>query len=348
MSNCFSLSQLGWKAFFHQQLNLEQLEQGFAARVFAQHRSHYLLATEQGWLELPVSSQQPPITVGDWLWLHNHKGAVRLVKLLERSSLFSRKAAGPSAQQQLIAANVDTAFIVCSLNNDFNLNRIERYLSLATEAQVEAVVVLSKADGCADPQRYVEQVQALKPMLNVLAINALNSEQVQALSAWCKVGQTVAFLGSSGVGKSTLVNSLLGEQRNATGAIREDDSKGRHTTTARALLQMPSAGLLLDTPGMRELQLSDCEQGVKHTFDEISQLAEDCKFADCQHQSEPGCAVQRAISQGQLDPRRLSSYQKLLREQQLNAASIAERRAHQRDLSKLYKRVQQQHNKRQH
>ncbi|GAB1621327.1 ribosome small subunit-dependent GTPase A [Agarivorans albus] len=341
MGISFSLSQLGWKPFFQQQLNLDELSSYTAARVFEQHRSEYLVASELGLQRITIHPNMPKMAVGDWLLLEQaNTPEAKFVKQLEPATLFSRKAVGTRAELQLIAANVDTVFIVCSLNNNFNLSRIERYLALANEAKVDPVVVLTKADTCDDVPSFIQQVQKLDPMLMVEAVNSLDANEVAKLNPWCKQGQTVAFMGSSGVGKSTLINTLLGEQTSQTGAIREADSKGRHTTTARSMHLMENGGLLLDTPGMRELQLSDCEEGVNATFNDITELAERCKFADCQHNSEPGCQVQQAISQGLLDERRLVNYHKLMREQQFNAASVAERRATDRDLGKFYRRVQ--------
>lgn len=260
-------------------------------------------------------------------------------RLLDRLSLFSRKAAGSKVAAQNIAANVDTVFIVSSLNSNFSLNRIERYLALAHEAGVEPVVVLTKADMCDDLQGFVQQVRALDRMLMVEAVNGLDADSVSVLSHWCGVGKTVAFLGSSGVGKSTLINTLLGQTEQETAAIREQDSKGRHTTTARSLHFMPNGGMLLDTPGMRELQLADCERGVEETFAEVAELAAQCRFSDCQHQSEPGCMIQKAIKQGELDQRRLDNYLKLLREQAFNGATLAEKRSKDRDFSKMVRSV---------
>jgi ribosome biogenesis GTPase len=234
---------------------------------------------------------------------------------------------------------VDTLFIVTSLNDDFNLGRIERYLSLAYEAGAEPVVILSKADLCDDPESFRSQVQALAPLLMVETVNGLDPEEAKKLLPWCGNGKTIAFMGSSGVGKSTLINTLLGEAVQQTGAIREDDSKGRHVTTGRSLHLMPQGGLLLDTPGMRELQLADCDDGVAATFADIAELAEQCRFGDCRHDSEPGCAVQAAISKGELDERRLQSWRKLLREQFVNSATLAEKRARDKSFGKMIKTV---------
>ena len=264
------------------------------------------------------------MVVGDWLLVNEHQ---QFVRLLERYSCFKRKSAGTGHDYQLIAANVDTAFIVCSMNEDFNPSRIERYLALAETADAEPVVVLTKADLTDQPERWTDNVRRLSKQLQVVAVNALDTHCGETLSDWLQPGNTVVMLGSSGVGKSTLTNSLLGESRQSTQSIREDDAKGRHTTTGRSLIPLPQGGLILDTPGMRELQLADCHDGIVSAFADIQRLAEACRFADCQHDQEPGCAVQAAVEQGSLDARRLANYQKLLREDALNSASLAQRRA---------------------
>ncbi|WP_060980621.1 ribosome small subunit-dependent GTPase A [Vibrio splendidus] len=336
-SHPMSLQQLGWQPVFQQQLTLEDYDHSVIARIVAHHRSGYTLASEQGEIVLPIHHNQPAMTVGDWVILNSE---LQFDRLLERQSLFSRKAAGSRVAEQYISANIDTVFIVVSLNNDFNLSRIERYLALANEAQVEAVIVLTKKDLCDDYQDKVQQVQSLDSMLMIEAVNSLDQGSTQVLSPWCKTGKTVALMGSSGVGKSTLVNSLLGETQQATGGIREDDSKGRHTTTSRSLHLLTSGGLLLDTPGMRELQLADCAEGVSETFSDVEELAMHCRFSDCYHESEPGCKIRKAIESGELSERRFNNYQKLLREQARNGASLAEQRANSKQLSKMYKTVQ--------
>ena len=337
MTTHFSLSHCGWTPYFQQQLTLDDLNEYLPARVTAQHRSYLELFTEQGKQRLSITPSMPSLTIGDWLLL-NSDGSFH--RALNRLSCFSRKAPGTKVSEQLIAANVDTVFVATALNHDFSLNRIERYLALAKDAGAEAVVVLTKADQCSEPESYVNQVRALDPLLMVESINALDAGSVAVLHPWCKPGHTVAIMGSSGVGKSTLVNTLLGEASQQTSAAREADDKGRHTTTARTLHWMQSGGILLDTPGMRELQLVDCEAGLQETFTDIRELAEQCRYGDCQHQSEPGCAVQTAIESNTLDERRLLNYQKLMREQAHNGASLAEKRAKDRSQSRYYRSVQ--------
>ena len=328
-----TLAQLGWRPFFQQQLHLQQWEYP-VARVIAQHRNRLELLGNAGERGLDLHPDMPEIAVGDWLVL---SPMGKFEKLLERQSLFRRKAPGSKVGEQLIAANVDTLFVVTSLNDDFNLNRIERYLSLAHEAGAAPVIVLSKADLCEDPERFCSQIHVLDSRLMVVTINCLDADEIHKLSPWCETGNTVALMGSSGVGKSTLVNTLLGKTVQSTGSIREEDSKGRHVTTGRSLHRIPQGGLLLDTPGMRELQLAHCDTGVNTTFADITLLAERCRFGNCQHDGEPGCAVQNAIGQGELDARRLSSYQKLMREQAFNSATLSEKRARDKSFGKMIK-----------
>ncbi|KHT44079.1 ribosome small subunit-dependent GTPase A [Vibrio sinaloensis] len=334
-----SLQQLGWKPYFQQQLDLTELETQSIGRVIEQHRSQVIVMTDSGRVTLTLTAKSDRVCVGDWVTFDDQH---RLSRVLERRSLFQRKAAGSKLDTQLIAANIDSVFIVCSLNDDFNLNRIERYLALAKEAEVEPIVVLTKADQCEEVSEKQSKVQKLDPLLLVHAINALAPEHLNELSGYCATGKTIALLGSSGVGKSTLVNGLMGKETMATGAIREDDSKGRHTTTYRSLQWLPHGGLLMDTPGMRELQLSACEQGISEAFSEITELAEQCKFSDCSHTSEPGCAILRALEEGKLEQRRLDSYLKLMREQAFNSATLAEKRAKDKAFGKMVNTVQQQ------
>lgn len=352
MSSSFpsvDLFSLGWNNHFIQQLSLDEWDDFVPARVIEQHRTELLVAVDfdSFSVALPVSLDQP-ITVGDWLLLDKNRNVCRV---LERHSVFSRKAAGHKLKTQLIAANIDTVFIVSSLNHDFNLNRIERYLVLAHEAQVEPVVVLTKADLCESDEFVLEiqeQVQKLDCYLSVITTNALDKNKVSQFSLWCKTGKTISVLGSSGVGKSTLVNLLLDDVEVETGGIREDDSKGRHTTTGRSLYVIPSndvlsGGLILDTPGMRELQLANVEDGIEETFSDVMGFASQCRFSDCTHElglsQESGCAVQAAIDSGDLEERRLLNYQKLQKEDAFNSASLAERRDKDKQFGKMIKSV---------
>ena len=334
MSYFSSLSDLGWQSYFQQQLSLDEWDETIPARIVEQYKSEITVATESSVFNIHLLAAMPVMVVGDWLLLDSQQ---HIVRLLDRKTCFSRKAAGSKLKKQLISANVDTAFIVSSMNEDFNLNRIERFLSLVNESGAEPVVLLSKSDQSETPRSFVEQTQALDPFLMVEAINCLDARSVSKLSPWIKEGTTIAVLGSSGVGKSTLINTLLGEMRQSTGVIREDDDKGRHTTTRRSLISLSAGGVILDTPGMREIQIADCKEGIATTFADIELYAEQCKFSDCQHQTEPDCAVQQAVVSGELEQRRLNNYLKLLREEAFNSASLSERRAKDKALGEFYK-----------
>ena len=336
MTEYQSLAALGWRPFFQQQLTLAELSHTFPARIVEQHKSIITVASESALLNLELQRSMPNMVVGDWILLDDNH---RFCRLLDRSTCFRRKAAGSKRDWQLISANVDTAFIICSLNENFNLNRIERYLSLVNEAGAIPVVLLSKCDLSDSPQAFIAAVRGLDNHLSVAAVNCLDRHSVIQLNHWIKDGETIVVLGSSGVGKSTLINTLLGAEKQATASIREEDDKGRHTTTRRSLIPVPTGGLILDTPGMREMQLAECREGILATFSDIEALANQCRFTDCQHQTEPGCAVRKAIEAGEMDPRRLGNYLKLRKEEAINSASLSEKRAKEKALGKFYKRT---------
>jgi ribosome biogenesis GTPase len=312
------------------------------ARVLAVHRGTIDVAGPAFTGLIPTTALweaegESRVTTGDWLLLD--QSSKRPIRLLERKSLFKRKEPGTGRSLQLIAANVDTLLIVSSCNQDFNLARLERYLTLARDAEVQPIVILTKADLADDPGAYASKAAKLLPGLLVEYLDARLASDVAKLIPWCERGQTVALLGSSGVGKSTLVNTLVGDPVEATGQIREGDDKGRHTTTGRALHRLPAGGWLLDTPGMRELQLTDSTSGLDDVFAEIVALAADCRFTDCRHLTEPGCAVLAAIDRGELEPDRLQRYRKLVAENARNEATLAERRARDRTFGMMVKGI---------
>jgi ribosome biogenesis GTPase len=336
-----SLADLGWTSFFASQFSAEENLDSLAVRVMAVHRG--LIAVAGDDIAATIPSHLPNATVeedrpavGDWLIVE--RDTLRPLRVLRRASLFKRRAAGTGRDVQLIAANVDTLFVVSSCNRDFNPARLERYLVLAREAGVLPVVVLTKADLADDAADYARTARRLLPGRIVETLDARDADAAAALGAWCGPGQTVALLGSSGVGKSTLVNTLAGSAA-ATGAARADDDRGRHTTTGRALHRLDRGGWLLDTPGMRELQLADVEDGLNQVFDDIAALAQTCRFSDCTHQAEPGCAVRAAIAAGNLDPQRLTRWRKLVAEDAFNSASLAERHARDRAFGKMVRAV---------
>lgn len=341
--SAFSLSQLGWRAHFSQQLSLEDLEHLLPARVAGVERSGVTLWSEHGESHVPAGTLRDlTVTVGDWVLLD--AAASRIERLLDRTSLIARMAAGIEQRLQPIAANLDTLFVVTSCNDDFNASRLERYLAIAHDAGVDPVIVLTKRDLCDDVDSLLEELRYVAPNVAALAIDATDAASVDVLSDWLTPANTVAFVGSSGVGKSTLVNTLTGSAL-ATGGIREHDSKGRHTTTSRQMVAMPRGAWLIDTPGMRELKVGAVEDGIRTTFDEIESLAQECKFRDCRHQGDVGCAVAAAIEAGTLSERRLDNYLKLQREARHATASVAEKREASKRFGKMAKAVMAQRRK---
>jgi ribosome biogenesis GTPase / thiamine phosphate phosphatase len=328
--NNHTLADLGWSAHFARQLGTNP--EGQPARVSEVARTILTCVTEAGTITVTTPDSTGLYAVGDWVLVVETRVTHRLAPLTE----ISRRAAGHAAKQ-LIAANVDTLAIVTSCNADFNPARLERYLALASAAGCLPLVVLTKADMANDPAHYVKAATRLSPLATAIAVNAHEPEDTARLNAWCGPGQTLALVGSSGVGKTTLQNALTGVLATTQG-IREDDAKGRHTTTARALRPTLAGGWLIDTPGMRELQLTDASEGIDAVFADVADLITQCRFSDCGHQSEPGCAVQAAIADGTLDPDRLRRWQKLQREDARNTETITER--HDR-IRQFQKRVNQ-------
>jgi ribosome biogenesis GTPase len=301
------------------------------ARVAISHGDRYRLYTEGDeingepagalWHRSADAAAMP--VVGDWVAARIAAPDYAVVEaVLPRRTCFARRAPGKRDDRQAIAANIDLAFLVCGLDGDFNLRRLERYLTLAAESGVTPVIVLNKADLCGDAAARQRETAAIAGSVPVVALSALADGGVDPLTAFLEAGRTVALLGSSGVGKSTIVNRLLGDERLPTGAVRESDGRGRHTTTHRELVPLPAGGALIDTPGMRELQLWASEGSVDEVFDEISTLAAECRFGDCTHKVEPGCAVQAALGVGLISAERWESYRKLLGEARRHEALV--------------------------
>jgi len=268
-------------------------------------------------------------TVGDWLLIDRDTRSI--VRILERASLFKRPAPGDERRVQLIAANVDTLFIVTSCTQDFNVARLERYLVLTREVGVRPVVVLTKADLSPAPERLVDEARALQSGLRVELVDGRDPASAARLVEYCGIGQTVAVVGSSGVGKSTLVKTLTGTASIATQPVREEDGKGRHTTTVREMYRLAggahAGGWLVDTPGMRELQMSEVTIGVTEVFDDVTNVTLDCRFSNCTHSDEPGCAIKAAMAEGRLDPARVERWHKLAQEDAVNSGAAAARRS---------------------
>jgi ribosome biogenesis GTPase len=315
------LVNFGWTDFFAQHFVEDG---GFTpARVVAEHRTGYQIRTAAGErfarvagkLRHEAASHADLPAVGDWMVVQApaDDAEATIHRVLPRKSKFSRKVAGDRTEEQVVAANVDTVWIVGSLDRDFSPRRIERYLTLAWESGANPVIVLTKSDLCDDAGSFIAEVETISVGMPVHITSSMTGVGLAELQTYFNNHATVALLGSSGVGKSALINALAGATLQVTGELR-DDGKGRHTTTHRQLLQLPHGGLIIDTPGMRELQLWEGQSSLTEVFSEIDELAGRCRFSDCRHAGEPGCAVSEAVEQGQLPESRFQSYQKLQRE----------------------------------
>ncbi|RYH02190.1 ribosome small subunit-dependent GTPase A [Salipiger sp. IMCC34102] len=324
------LADLGWTAFFADQA---EGRDGTPARIRSVHRKQVAALGPDGPLDLALDpgTSAAEIAVGDWVLCD--PAAASLLTRLDRATTLQRGREYATGARQLIAANLDTLFITTSCNADFNVARLERYLSLAHDAGITPVILLTKADQAEDSAAYIAEARALGPDLPVVALNAKGADVATILAPWCGPGRTVALAGSSGVGKTTLTNALTGGQA-ATQEIREDDARGRHTTTGRSLHRLPQGGWLIDTPGMRGLGVADVAAGIDATFPEISALTDQCRFRDCKHEGEPGCAVLAAVDAGRIDADRLRRYNKLRREDEVATETVAESHARKKRLSK--------------
>lgn len=363
----YTLQDLGWSDFFSSQPSeLELNSETAAARVAEENREMFRLLSPQGEFMAEVSGKfRHEVTaradfpaVGDWVLASTRKEESRATihRVLNRKSKFSRKIAGKKTEEQIVAANVDVVFIVGSLNSEFNLRRLERYVALAWESCAQPVIVLNKSDLAENAEELRREAEAAAIGVRVILTSALRGDGIDEIreimrsapeekaagdipTEKMRVAKTAALLGSSGVGKSSIINAILGTELLDTGEIRESDDRGRHTTTTRNLIVAPNGGVLIDTPGMRELQLWDASEGIDLAFGEIAELAVDCKFRDCKHVNEPGCAVRSAVESGSLAAERLESFHKLGREEKFVAAKqdAAVRAAETKSLKKLMK-----------
>lgn len=330
-------ADLGWTAHFVRQDDAETIQ---PLRIAEVHRDRVTALGLSGPVMLRAPQGSGTLAVGDWVTADD--GAVS--RVFDRQSILARRAAGTDARSQLIAANVTTLGIVSSCNADFSERRLERYLVLAADAGCLPLVILTKADQTDDPASWETRANRLSPLVTALALDATDALEIKRLHPWCLSGDTLALVGSSGVGKTTIRNALTGEAA-ATQDIRQGDAKGRHTTTSRTLVRTLAGGWLIDTPGMRALRLSEATDGIEAVFSDIEELAGTCRFKDCAHDSEPGCALQQAIADGTLDPDRLGRWRKLRAEDMRNSESIAQARARDKGFGKMVRGVMTQKRK---
>lgn len=344
-----SIENLGWDAYFQALWNESDRGECLPARVVSQHRGRWRVAGsfEECWAEpsgqLRLESEDGADwpAVGDWIAVESAgEGSNALIHdVLPRRSKFARKSAGKTVSQQVVAANIDVALIVMGLDGDFNLRRVERYLAQCWESGARPAIVLNKADVCARAFEHEDEIQGVAIGVPVFTLSATTGEGIEQLEASLSSRQTVVFLGSSGVGKSTLVNLLMREERQETRPVRESDSRGRHTTTWQQLFVLPGGALVIDTPGLRELQLWSQSGDFRQTFGDIEELAARCRFRDCKHESEPGCAVLAAAASGELDGGRLANRRKLEREQQFLLRKMdPEKRREEKNRNKILHR----------
>jgi ribosome biogenesis GTPase / thiamine phosphate phosphatase len=319
-----NLEDFGWNSYFQNRYTNHQNDNLIPARVSFQGRGMYRLVSEGGelWAEIggalrheSLGSGDLPIC-GDWVLADNPMGQDRTVIrfLLPRRTSFSRKQAGTALGRQVIAANIDTICLVSGLDYDFNQRRIERYLAIAYESGARPVIVLNKADICVEVPIRIAEAMSLAPGVPVMAVSAATGSGIDDILTFAGRGQTLALLGSSGVGKSSIVNQLLGRSVQEVREIDADTGRGMHTTASRQLFLLPSGGLIMDTPGMREIQIWSVDAGLDTAFEDIKALSEGCRFRDCSHQTEPGCQVRNAVAEGELDAGRLANYLKLGKE----------------------------------
>lgn len=329
----YSIADYGWNEAWESLFEPYRIKNYIPARISGEFKNSYNVITENAethailsdllWKAAKNRSMLPAI--GDWVALSqkNATDPLKIMAILPRKSCFSRKAKNTfgrrfekagSSEEQIISANVDTVFLMLALDADFKLRKIERYLSIIWESGANAIIILNKADICGDYEDKVEAVKALYPKIPVYAISAIDNWGLDLLGSHLKPGLTISVIGSSGVGKSTMINALLGEQVLEVGEIREADCRGRHTTARRDMVLLPGAGVLIDNPGLRDIKIFGSEESLDKTFEDIVALEKHCRFSDCKHDTEPGCAIKAAIEAGSIDAERLESFKKLQKE----------------------------------
>ena len=343
------LSDIGWNKNIDAKYQKLGINNVILGRVIFHSGKQYKIITTEGEITANLSnsyinsikSKSELPSVGDWVCLKqiDEFRPFQIIKLIPRKNKLSRKVSGTKSEEQIIASNIDIVFIVTSADQDFNIRRLERYLAIINEIGAQPIIILNKIDINNDYKQYILEIKKNLPEITKLSISAKTMENIDEVKQFIKPGITIVLVGSSGVGKSTLINNLLGYKRQAVGKIREKDSKGKHVTTSRELIMMPNGGMLIDNPGLRELQLWSSELGISKTFEDIDELSRQCRFTNCTHNTEPGCIVKKAIEIGQISQERVDSYKKLLREQEYlnNRKNTYEKRKKDRKLGKIYR-----------
>ncbi len=352
-----NLEDIGFNSKIQAYLREERIEREELGRVIIEHKERYIVQTEEGALNAEITgnlrfsaeSRLDFPAVGDWVKLavFDHNSAV-ILGILPRTSILERQAVGRTGDRQIIATNVDFAFIMQAVGHDFNLNRLERYLSICYASKIEPIILLSKIDLISEEERK-EQVSKIKNRLQdvpVIGISNESMEGIKKIQETIEKGKTYCILGSSGVGKSSLSNNLLQQEQMKVSSISDQTNKGRHTTSHRELFVLENGGVIIDTPGMREIGMTDRNQSVELTFEHIVELAQECKFNNCSHISEKGCAILEALDNGEIEEAAYENFQKLKREQSRFESSVREKREKDKKLGKLYKRIQEDKRKR--
>ncbi len=354
-----NLQKLGWIPFFEDSFEQIKRPDLIPARVAREHKELYIVFSEAGELTAEVSGKYRHEaqwradfpSVGDWVAIsaRPEENKATIHALMSRKSSFSRKAVlagGPAygegkIEEQVLATNIDTVFLVNGLDGDYNLRRIERYVAVAWDSGANPVIVLNKADLCENIEERLEEVEAIAIGIPIHSMSAIGHEGLDIFREYFGEGKTAAFLGSSGVGKSTIINGLLGDDRLKTSSVREADGRGRHTTTYREMILLPTGGIVIDTPGMREIQMWDDDDGLSRAFGDVEEIMSQCRFSDCSHLEEPGCAIRQALEDGSLDPGRYQSYLKMQKE--MKHLALRKDRAAQRQEGRAWNRRVRQH-----